>query len=69
MRVYLDSNCIIYFLENNPHWWSKVIARITAFRSAKDELAVGDLARAECLVAPFKNGDVGLESRYRAFCQ
>ena len=47
MRVYLDSNCIIYFLEHNPLWWPKVIARLTAFRSARDELAVGDLARAE----------------------
>ena len=67
MRVYLDSNCIIYFLEHNPLWSPKVIARIAAFRSARDELAVGDLARAECLVAPFKKGDAGLESRYRAF--
>jgi predicted nucleic acid-binding protein len=67
MRVYLDTNCIIYFVENHPQWWPKVIARLMAFRSAKDELAVGDLARAECLVGPFKNGDAGLESRYRVF--
>ena len=67
MRVYLDSNCIIYPLEKNSDWWFKVAARITAFHSAGDELAVGDLARAECLVIPFRNGDAGLESRYRAF--
>lgn len=67
MRVYLDSNCIIYLLEKNPDWWSKVAARIAVFRMSGDELAVGDLSRAECLVIPFRNGDVGLQSRYRAF--
>jgi hypothetical protein len=67
VMVYLDTNCIIYFVENNPIWCPKVIARITSIRSANDELAVGDLARAECLVGPFKNNDAGLESRYRSF--
>ncbi len=67
MIVYLDTNRIIYFVENHPTWGPKVIARITSIRAASDELAVGDLARAECLVAPFKYGDVGLEARYRAF--
>lgn len=65
--VYLDTNCVIYFVEIHPVWCPKVMARITAFRSAGDELAVGDLARAECLVGPFKRGDLGLETRYRAF--
>lgn len=67
MTAYLDTNCVIYFVENHRLWWPKVVARIAAFRSASDELAVGDLTRAECLVAPFRNGDVGLESRYRVF--
>lgn len=67
MIVYLDTNCVIYFVENHPLWWPKVVARVGAFRSAKDELATGDLTRAECLVVSFKNGDVGLEMRYRAF--
>jgi uncharacterized protein len=65
--VYLDTNCIIYFVENHPVWCPKVIARISAFRSVGDELAVGDLARAECLVGPFKKADAGLEARYRSF--
>jgi len=65
VMVYLDTNCIIYFVENNPLWCPKMVARIAAFRSARDELAVGDLTRAECLVGPFKNGDAGLEARYR----
>lgn len=67
MTAYLDTNCIIYFVENHPLWWPKVVARIVALRAAKDDLAVGGLSRAECLVGPFKNCDAGLESRYRAF--
>lgn len=41
--------------------------RLSLMRFAGDELAVGDLSRAECLVGPFKSGDTGLEVRYRAF--
>jgi hypothetical protein len=52
--AYLDTNCVIYFVERNPVWWPKVVARITRLRAAKDELAVGDLTRAECLVGPLK---------------
>jgi predicted nucleic acid-binding protein len=66
VKVYLDTNCIIYFVEKHPYWLPKVVARIAAFRAAKDELTVGDLTRAECLVGPFKTSDVGLESRYRS---
>jgi predicted nucleic acid-binding protein len=67
VRAYLDTNCIIYFVERHPVWCPKVAARIAALRLAGDELAAGDVARAECLVVPFKTGDVGLETRYRTF--
>ena len=65
--VYLDTNCVIYFVERNPTWCPKVIARVANFRAARDELSVGDLTRAECLVGPFKSGDAALEARYQAF--
>ena len=67
MIVYFDTNCVIYFVDRNPTWWPKVVARIARLRAAKDELVVGDLARAECLVGPFKNADTVLEASYRAF--
>jgi predicted nucleic acid-binding protein len=67
VRAYLDTNCIIYFVESHPVWCPKVAARMASLRSAGDELAAGDVARAECLVVPFKTGDVGLETRYRTF--
>lgn len=67
MKVYFDANCIIYLLERSASWEALVVSRIVSLRAAGDELAVGDLCRAECLVGPFKNGDTGLEARYRAF--
>jgi uncharacterized protein len=67
VTIYLDTNCIIYFVENHPVWCPKVTARMVAIRAAGDGIAVGDLARSECLVIPFRNKDAGLESRYRAF--
>ena len=65
--VYFDTNCVIYFVERKPIWLAKVVARIASLRAAKDELVVGDLTRAECLVGPFKNADSAMEACYRAF--
>ena len=67
MMVYLDTNCVIYFVEQNPAWVSKVITRFTGFRAANDQLVIGDLTRAECLVGPFQSGDATVEASYRAF--
>ncbi len=67
MMVYLDTNCVIYFVEQNPSWFSKVIARFARFRAANDRLVVGDLTRAECLVGPFMTGDLALAASYRTF--
>jgi len=67
MKVYFDTNCLIYWLEYKSFWEALVTARLSLMRAAGDELAVGDLSRAECLVGPFKSGDTGLEARYRAF--
>lgn len=67
MIVYLDTNCVIYFVERTPAWHPRVVTRLARCRAAKDELAVGDLTRAECFVVPFRNGDATLEASYRAF--
>lgn len=67
MKVYFDTNCIIYLLERSPTWEALVIARLAKLRASADELAVGELSRAECLIGPFRCGDTGLEARYRAF--
>ena len=67
MTVYLDTNIVIYFVEQNPAWRARVIARFSRFRAANDQIAVGDLTRAECLVGPFRSGDATIEASYRVF--
>jgi len=67
MIVYLDANCVIYFVERNPVWWPLITARIAALRAAGDELAVSDLTRTECLVGPLRSGDATILASYQAF--
>ncbi|HEX5272599.1 MAG TPA: type II toxin-antitoxin system VapC family toxin [Gemmataceae bacterium] len=65
--ICLDTNCVIYLVENNPVWGPKVVARLAKARAAGDTIAVCDLARSECLVGPLKNGDAALLADYQRF--
>src|SRR4051794_12725093 len=65
--VCLDTNCVIYLVENNSFWGPKVVARLAAARTAGDTIAVCDLARSECLVGPLKNADAALLANYQRF--
>ncbi len=65
--VCLDTNCVIYLVENNPVWGPKVVARLAKATAAGDTIAVCDLARSECLVGPLKNGDAALLANYQRF--
>jgi uncharacterized protein len=67
MTVYLDANCIIYLVELNPTWGPKVLARVADLRSAGNRIAVGDLARTECLAQPFLKGNVAVIADFQAF--
>jgi predicted nucleic acid-binding protein len=67
MIVCLDTNCVIYLVEKNPVWEPKVTARLTAARVAGDQLAVCDLARAECLIGPLAKADIALLADYQRF--
>lgn len=67
MIVCLDANCVIYLIEKNPVWEPKVTMRLLAARAAGDQVAVCDLARAECLIAPLAKGDVALVADYQRF--
>jgi predicted nucleic acid-binding protein len=53
MMIYLDSNIIIYFVENPPVFGAAVQSRLSKARTAGDTGAVSDAARFECLVLPF----------------
>jgi len=57
VSVFLDTNAVVYFVEQPPHWGPKVTARIISFRAAGEQLAVSDLVRMECIVRPLKVND------------
>jgi predicted nucleic acid-binding protein len=65
--VFLDTNLVIYFVEQPPTWGLKAKARITALLGGGEELAVSDIVRMECLVGPLKRGDGKVESDFRTF--
>ena len=67
MLICLDTNCVIYLIENNPFWGPKVVARLAAASAAGDSTAVCDLARSECLIGPLAKGDAVVLAEYQRF--
>lgn len=67
MMAYLDANCVIYFVEQNPTWFTRVAARLAALHAAGDSIAVSDLTRTECLVGPFLSGNAADLASFQAF--
>ena len=60
--IYLDACLLIYAIENHPVWADKVTAALA--NEASENFAVSPLIKMECLVKPFKTGDMGLQHRY-----
>jgi len=67
MIVYLDSNIVIYTVEQNPIFSPKARTRLTTARAAGDSLMISDLTRMECLVGPLKSGDAAVEADFHTF--
>jgi predicted nucleic acid-binding protein len=67
MILFLDTNVVIYAVENPAVLGPKANARLTAARTAGDVFMVSDLVRMEALVGPLKQGDATLEQEYRQF--
>jgi uncharacterized protein len=67
MTVYLVANCVIYLVELNLIWGPKLIARVSELRSAGYRIAIGDLARTECLAQPFLKGNATVVADFQAF--
>ena len=67
MIVSLDTNIVIYLVEQNPFREPRVAARIAAYRATGDEIAVCDVARLECLVGPYHTGNIADLASYAAF--
>jgi predicted nucleic acid-binding protein len=60
MIVFLDTNIVIYAVENPPTFGALALARLGALRSAGDSFMISDLTRMECLVGPLRSGDTTL---------
>jgi predicted nucleic acid-binding protein len=67
MILFLDTNVVIYAVENPPVLGPKANARLLAARTASDEFMISDLVRMEALVGPLKYGNTTLEADYRQF--
>jgi uncharacterized protein len=67
MIVFLDTNIVIYAVENPPTFGARATARLGALRAAGDSFMVSDLIRMECLVGPLRSGNAALEAQFRAF--
>ena len=57
MPVFVDSNIVIYLIEQPADWGSRATSRIRALLGAGDHIVVSDLVRMECRVGPLSFGD------------
>lgn len=67
MLVYLDSNIVIYLIEQPAQFAARASARIAALAAAGDRVVVSDLTRLECRVAAVATGDQVTLAQYDAF--
>jgi predicted nucleic acid-binding protein len=67
--VFLDTNAVIYLIEQPAALGSKTKARVTALLASAERLAVSDLVRMECQVGPLKANDPVLLAQYITFFQ
>jgi uncharacterized protein len=65
--VFLDTNSVIYLIEQPPTLGPQATARVTALLAGGERLAVSDLVRMECQVGPLKANDTALLARYITF--
>ena len=64
MRIFLDTNIIIYFLEKNKLFFEKVIPYFERAESGEIELFTSSISYMEVLMPVIKKQDIDLESKY-----
>lgn len=69
MNIYLDSNIVVYFIENSADWGSRASSRILDIQSRGDVISVSDLTRMECRIRPLRDGNTQLLQEYDSFFQ
>jgi predicted nucleic acid-binding protein len=67
VRVFLDTNVLIYFIENPPGWGPRAVARLAALHKAGGTPVVSDLTRLECRVKPMRTANAALLAGFDAF--
>jgi uncharacterized protein len=67
MILYLDTNIVIYAVENPVIVGPRANARLVAARTAGDAFMISDLVRMETLVGPLKSGNAVLQQDYEQF--
>ena len=66
MLIYLDTNIVIYAVENPAVFGQRAQARLSAISRA-DRIAASELTRMECCNYPLRTADFALLRRYDAF--
>ena len=66
VRVFLDTNVLIYFIENPPGWGPRAVARLAALHKAGGIPVVSDLTRLECRVKPMRTANAALLAGFDA---
>jgi predicted nucleic acid-binding protein len=67
MTLFLDTNVVIYFIENTPGFGPRAQAWIDQHRQAGDVFAVSDLVRMESRVMPVRSGNAALLALFDSF--
>jgi predicted nucleic acid-binding protein len=67
MILFLDTNIVIYAVEQNPVFGPKARRRLAIARAAGGSIMISDLTRMECLVLPLRVGDVATQQAYHEF--
>lgn len=67
MILFLDTNIVIYALEQHAAWSRLAQARLAAAQAAGDTFMISDLVRMECLVLPIRQSNTAVEALYHAF--
>jgi predicted nucleic acid-binding protein len=57
LGIFLDSNIVIYLIEQTAIWGPKASSRIAASLANSDQFMTSDLTRLECHVGPQKSAD------------
>ncbi len=65
--MFLDTNIVIYLIDNPPAFGTRATARIAALTATGATFAVSDLVRLECRVQPIRTANHVQLARYDAF--